>query len=90
MYTIGGGIMSDKQNAFIEFENMIEQSWTYKRLTNEELAKWNDTMHLVNVRNVLKGTFKQRWETLQIVYSAFLNGCGYEPIAWNDNRPCLR
>lgn len=76
--------MNDKENALNNFINMIKNSWTYAKLTKEEKEKFFETMQHIETRNILKGTYKQRWEILNTIYYGFLVGVGYSPINWRD------
>lgn len=76
--------MNDKENALNNFINMIQNSWTYERLTKEEKERFFETMQHIETRNILKGTYNQRWENLNAIYYAFLLGVGYSPINWRD------
>ena len=60
---------------------MITKSWTYDRLTEAEKAKIKEILFDVPV----KGAYLARWEVLQWVYSAYLDGLGYEPIGWRED-----
>ena len=73
--------MCKKSNAVENhFQNVIKQSWTWDRLTEEERQRFIN----MNVFDKIKGTDKQRVEWLSTIYSAFLIGIGYEPIGWRE------
>lgn len=76
--------MKDKEQAFGEFLDMIRNSWTYQLLTVEELEQLDRAFKGGPVRNALKGSWRQRWEILQAVYHAFLEGCGYDGPGWRE------
>ena len=71
--------MSTKESAKDEFIEMIILSWTWDRLTAEEKAAF-----FAVLPTVLHGTFRQRFETCQLIYTAYLAGLGYRPIGWRD------
>lgn len=73
--------MSKNSNAVENhFQNVIKQSWTWDRLTEEERQRFIN----MSVFDKIKGTDKQRVEWLSTIYSAFLIGIGYEPIGWRE------
>ena len=63
-----------------EFYESLTQSWTWKRLTEEEKKKFNN----MNVLDRLKGTNNQRIDSLNLIYHAFLLGLGYDSPNWRD------
>lgn len=73
-----------KENVLMDFKKMITQSWTYNRLTTEERDRLFKCFESIQTREALKGTYKQRWEILQAIYSAFLLGVGYDSFNWRD------
>ena len=36
-------------------------------------------------QKVISGTYRQRWEILNALYSMFLEGCGYNGCNWREN-----
>lgn len=70
----------NKETARAEFLEMIAESWTWERLTDAERARCRSEL----TECKLFGAWRQRWEMLQSVYSAFLAGCGYEPQGWRE------
>ena len=73
-----------KENALVNFKEMIYQSWTYQRLTKEEQEQLERTFEHIAIKQVIKGTYNQRWETLQAIYHAFLLGVGYNSYNWRE------
>ena len=73
-----------KENALINFKKMIYQSWTYQKLTKEEKEQLERTFEDTAVKKSIKGTYYQRWETLQGIYHAFLFGVGYTSHHWRE------
>lgn len=74
----------EKEKALDNFIDMIEQSWTYDRLTKEEKDRLKDIFNSARVNNSLIGTYKQRWNTLHAVYYAFLMALDYNPLDWRE------
>ena len=73
-----------KENVFKDYYEMIKNSWTYAKLTNEEKERLNLLVYDNCVRKSIKGTYAQRWETLNMLYRAFLLGVGYNNGNWRE------
>lgn len=77
--------MKDKSNVLYDFNKMIENSWTYGKMTKEEKDTYN---HIFNINSQamesVKGTYEQRWKILQTFYSIFLAGIGYTGWNWRE------
>ena len=69
-----------KENVLQDFKQMIYNSWTYNKMTPQEKHQWEEVLEHVKITNVLKGTYSQRWETLQAIYHSFLLALNY---TWN-------
>ena len=86
----------NKENAHSEFFKMISKSWTYGKLTEAEknnlirlFTKINSATELKhNNCYRLRGTWAQRWEQLNVIYSSFLAGCGYNGGLWREETSC--
>lgn len=74
-----------KENALQEFYTMILNSWTYNKLTKEEKETLCDIIYSTRTENALKGTYAQRWDTLNALYFAFLSGLGYKGGLWRED-----
>ena len=75
-----------KENAYADWFEMIFNSWTWEKLTDDERAVFVDQMDSwCNYRGLLIGTYKQRWEILNEMYHVYLLGVGYKPIGWREN-----
>lgn len=74
----------NKDNAKTNFIVMIENSWTYKRMTREEQTRLSEVFESYTTREAIKGTYDQRWATLQAIYSAYLIGLGYDGFRWRE------
>lgn len=72
----------NKENAFCDFMNMIEKSWTYERMEEQEKKRWKEEMNKLSGRGTIKGTYKERWETMQGLYHMYLIGIGYTDHRW--------
>ena len=52
----------EKEKALDNFIDMIEQSWTFEKMTKEERQRLSMLFHHTRTLEILKGTYKQRWE----------------------------
>lgn len=73
-----------KENAKNDFINMIQNSWTYNKLTENEKENLKDIFYDIKTENALKGTYEQRYEILQAIYYSFLKALNYKPINWRE------
>ena len=78
--------MKNKKYAQADWTDMIIKSWTWARLTNAEKNKFGDELAKEITQKVISGTYRQRWEILNALYSMFLEGCGYNGIDWRENK----
>lgn len=78
----------DKNLAIEDFRKMIKNSWTYKRLSTQESIRLEQTFDDLKCR--MHGDYKERWDQLNNIYSAFLNALGYleNPIYWREENVC--
>ena len=76
--------MKSKENAQVDWTDMIVKSWTWAKLTREERNKFGDELNKETTKKIISGTYEQRWETLNTLYSMFLEGCGYNGGNWRD------
>ena len=74
----------NKENAQTDWTDMIVKSWTWEKLTREERKKFGDELNKETTKKIISGTYEQRWETLNTLYSMFLEGCGYNGGNWRD------
>ena len=74
----------NKENARADWTDMIIKSWTWAKLTNDERNKFGDELNKETTKKIISGTYKQRWEILNALYSMFLEGCGYNGRSWRD------
>ena len=73
-----------KENALDEFIKMTEQSWTFEKMTQQEKKTLYDIFNNIRTEKALKGTYSQRWNILQAIYGAYLNGIGYSGCNWRE------
>lgn len=62
------------------FQNVIKNSWTWQRLTEEEKQRFVN----LDVFNKIKGNKDIREQWLFTVYAGFLAGCGYDDFRWRE------
>ena len=74
--------MKNKNNVFIDYLEMIRNSWTYDRMTQEEKEKIKELLTSGRIKEDIKGTYQQRWQALNALYYAFLIGIGYNNFDW--------
>ena len=79
--------MKNKEEAKEMFYETIKSSWTYHRLTDEEIVRFEKIVERVTNQKFygcIKGTFDERYQQLMNIYYAFLVGVGYsdECIDW--------
>lgn len=75
----------DKDKVIEDFSKMIKDSWTWARLTKEEKDIFMEHISWERTKNILKGTYNQRYEILNELYFFYLLGIGYIPIGWREN-----
>ena len=74
----------NKENAQADWTDMIVKSWTWAKLTNDEKNKFGDELNKEATKKIISGTYRQRCEILNALYSMFLEGCGYNGVNWRD------
>ena len=74
--------MKNKENAINDFLDIIYKSWTYAKLTDKE----KETMHdIIVCQSHARGSWLQRYQTLNDLYYAYLVGLGYTPTGWRES-----
>ena len=73
-----------KENVLIEFKKMVFNSWTFNRMSINKRKKLFETFDNIKIQKALKGTYTQRWDILQAIYTSFLNGLGYTDFNWRE------
>ena len=71
-----------KEQAQADYIAMIRNSWTFQRMTQEEQEK---AIRALRCSDMLQGSYKQRWYTLEAVCRAFLLGIGYDGPCWRES-----
>jgi hypothetical protein len=74
----------NKENATLDFIERIKESWTWARLTEQEKKRFEDSVIWSINQNVIVGTYKQRYHTLNALYHIFLQGVGYTDWKWRE------
>lgn len=76
----------EKEKVFVEFKEMIINSWTYNRMTNEEQNKFFEHLTWERAQKIIKGTYAQRWNILNELYHCYLLGLGYDGFNWREKQ----
>lgn len=79
----------NKENAVIDFMQMIRKSWTWARLTHQERIDFANSVDWAIQQNVIIGTYKQRYQTVYALYYTFLIALGYGESDWRDKKDQL-
>jgi hypothetical protein len=74
----------EKELAIHNFKVMIEQSWTYEKMTREEKDNWERVLNSIQTLDSVKGSYNNRWKVLQAIYNSYLLGLGYNGFAWRE------
>ena len=74
----------EKENVKENFIKMIQDSWTYDRLTSKEKENFTEMIYSKQIDDTLKGTYKQRWQILGAIYHSFLMALNYNPTNWRE------
>ena len=78
--------MKNKYFVMFDYLEMVKKSWTYERMTKAEKEKLQDLFNGERIKDTIKGTYNQRWETLNAIYYAFLIGIGYNNADWRSGK----
>lgn len=73
----------DKIQALPDFRRIIENSWTFGRMTDTEKKRWSGVLAGVRITDI-QGTYVQRWAAYNAVYGAFLSALGYDGPEWRE------
>lgn len=74
----------NKEFALHDFLGMVEQSWTWDRMTDEERARYIEALDWAFNAGHVKGSYDDRWDALQLTYHMFLLGLDYKPLGWRE------
>lgn len=73
-----------KENAVRDFLAMVSKSWTWQRMTYEEITNFKDLLFSAPTENATKGDYRTRYNVCHAVYNAYLNGLGYSGQDWRE------
>ena len=73
-----------KENALSNFIDMIRNSWTWARMTENEQNRLLESLCNSRTKDALKGNFDQRWKVLNALYGVYLDGIGYDGMNWRE------
>ena len=73
-----------KDNAFLQFVEMITNSWTYERLTESEQKRLLETFEQNEWLGSIKGDWKTRWSIMHAMYHCFLSALDYNATDWRE------
>lgn len=79
--------MRTKEQAKQDYLDMIKQSWTWAKLTQQEKDKFLELLEHPCSAVVIKGSYEQRWQACEAIYHTFLEGLGYTPLDWRETTP---
>ena len=80
--------MKDKEYAISDWFEMIEQSWKWEKLTNNEQRSFHNA--IARGAAYITGNYTQRWNLCNLIYNAFLDGCGYSGMFWRAESEVLK
>ena len=75
----------NKESAQADWTDTVVKSWTWAKLTDDEKNEFGEALNKEATQKIVSGTYRQRWETLNALYSMFLKGCGYSGCNWREN-----
>lgn len=73
-----------KENAWFDFSKMVENSWTFKRMTKEEQLTFDRIIRSEQAKKYIKGSYSQRMNAFNYIYSVYLAGLGYNGYDWRE------
>ena len=77
-------MVKKKEEALQNYINIIQNSWTFARLTEKEQKQILEVFNRLENLNRLKGSYNQRVEFLNEIYHAFFVALNYQPIGWRE------
>lgn len=75
-----------KENALHDYIIMTGNAWTVDRMTEKEKDTLLKLFHSIQTEKALKGSYNQRWKTLQAIFNAYLQGLGYTGYDWRESK----
>lgn len=89
-------VVKEKKNrecALFDYMQIIQRSWTWARLTDEERKTFRETLFKWWDRGKIQGNYDARWNVMSLAYDFFLDALGYDPCNWrepdNEERPAF-
>lgn len=76
--------MKRKEEALTNFIELIKNAWTVDKMTKEEKNRLFETLNNTQTQEALKGSYNQRWEILQAIFTSYLMGLGYNGYNWRE------
>ena len=76
--------IKNKEFALHDFLEMVKQSWTWDRMTEDEHNRYIGAIDWAFTAGHIKGSYQDRWDSLQLTYHLFLIGLDYKPIGWRE------
>lgn len=73
-----------KENALLHHIAMDCRSWTFERMTQKEKETYINSLFWAADHGLIFGTFSHRWKIMQAIYSAYLDGLGYDGPNWRE------
>lgn len=77
-------MVKKKEEAMQNYISMIQNSWTYARLTEKEQKQLLEIFDRLEYLNRLKGDYNQRVAFLNEIYHAFLVALDYNATGWRE------
>lgn len=73
-----------KDNVFADFTEMIQQAWTFEKLTTKEKDTIITLLNSERIKKETTGTYRQRWNALNNIYYGYLIGLDYDSFDWRN------
>lgn len=74
-----------KEKALDDFIEMIQDSWTYGKMTGWEKDRLQEVFNHTIIEKALKGSYAKRWQILQAIYFTYLQAIGYDNFNWRED-----
>lgn len=74
----------NKENAALDFYEMIIESWTWARLTDSEQSRFRRMLSDFDCYGRIKGSYDSRFEQCHMIYQSFLEALSYSPFGWRE------
>lgn len=73
-----------KENAFLHGIAMFCRSWTFERLSADEKERCINSFLFAEEQKIIKGSYRDRIQIMNAIYSGFLSGLGYSGVDWRE------